>query len=330
MTAIGKKLVIVGDGEGSERRPRNVFGDGELADVPVPAVLENYVATIDVRAELALWDTAGQEDYDRLRPLSHLKLGATLLCFSIDSPDFLYKPESWRPAVRHVCASVSVIFAKVMNPSNHLPMLADPAMTKHKHGVPEEKTTSVKTSAYGSPGVLRQDQGRRPQMSAIRKKLVIVGDVEVSETRSLSVCSDGELAEDSVTTVFENYVNTTEVRLGVALWDAAGQEDYDRLRPPWHRDRDVVLMCFSIDLRKFPDNSESGRREVRHFCLSVYVILAWMMNPRNFSLTLPDPAMTKQKHAAHHEGRALAEENNAYGSPGVLRQDQGWCVGDVR
>ncbi|KAH7984196.1 ras-like GTP-binding protein rhoA [Rhipicephalus sanguineus] len=154
MTAIRKKLVIVGDGEGSERRPLSVFGDGQLADAPVPAVLENYVATIDVRAELALWDTAGQEDYDRLRPLSHLKRGSTLMCFSIDSPDFLHKPESWRPEVRHFCASVSVIFAKVMNPGYHLPMLADPAMTKHEHGVPEEKcTTSVKTNADDSPGV---------------------------------------------------------------------------------------------------------------------------------------------------------------------------------
>ncbi|XP_037499894.1 ras-like GTP-binding protein Rho1 [Rhipicephalus sanguineus] len=161
MTAFRKKLVIVGDGEGSKRRPPSVFGDGELADAPVPAILENYVATIDVRAELALWDTAGQEDYDRLRPLSNLKIGATLMCFSIDSPDFLHKPESWRPEVRHFCANVSVIFAKVMNPGCHLPMLADPAMTKHKHGVPAEgRTTSVKTNANDSPGVQCQDQGR--------------------------------------------------------------------------------------------------------------------------------------------------------------------------
>ncbi|KAH7983988.1 hypothetical protein HPB52_016027 [Rhipicephalus sanguineus] len=60
-------------------------------------------------------------------------------------------------------------------------------------------------------------------MAASRKQLVVVGDVEASETRLPSVCSDGELAEDSASTVFENYVNTTEVRLGVALWDTAGR-----------------------------------------------------------------------------------------------------------
>lgn len=41
--------------------------------------------------ELALWDTAGQEDYDRLRPLSYPDTDVILMCFSIDSPDSLGK-----------------------------------------------------------------------------------------------------------------------------------------------------------------------------------------------------------------------------------------------
>lgn len=39
--------------------------------------------------ELALWDTAGQEDYDRLRPLSYPESHVFLVCFAIDSPDSL-------------------------------------------------------------------------------------------------------------------------------------------------------------------------------------------------------------------------------------------------
>lgn len=55
-------------------------------------MFENYVADVEVdgkHVELALWDTAGQEDYDRLRPLSYPDSHVILICFAIDSPDSL-------------------------------------------------------------------------------------------------------------------------------------------------------------------------------------------------------------------------------------------------
>ena len=58
----------------------------------MPTVFENYVSDIEVdgkQVELALWDTAGQEDYDRLRPLSYPDTDVILMCFAIDSPDSL-------------------------------------------------------------------------------------------------------------------------------------------------------------------------------------------------------------------------------------------------
>ena len=63
-----------------------------LIQVYVPTVFENYVADVEVdgkHVELALWDTAGQEDYDRLRPLSYPDSHVILICFAIDSPDSL-------------------------------------------------------------------------------------------------------------------------------------------------------------------------------------------------------------------------------------------------
>lgn len=63
-----------------------------MQQVYVPTVFENYVADVEVdgkRVELALWDTAGQEDYDRLRPLSYPDSHVILICFAVDSPDSL-------------------------------------------------------------------------------------------------------------------------------------------------------------------------------------------------------------------------------------------------
>ncbi|CCJ31149.1 unnamed protein product [Pneumocystis jirovecii] len=81
--------------------------------VYVPTVFENYVADVEVdgkHVELALWDTAGQEDYDRLRPLSYPDSHVILICFSVDSPDSLDNvQEKWVPEVTHFCAGLPVI-----------------------------------------------------------------------------------------------------------------------------------------------------------------------------------------------------------------------------
>jgi len=39
--------------------------------------------------QLALWDTAGQEDYERLRPLAYSKAHVILVGFAVDTPDSL-------------------------------------------------------------------------------------------------------------------------------------------------------------------------------------------------------------------------------------------------
>lgn len=51
---------------------------------------------------LGLFDTAGQEDYDRLRPLSYPQTDVFLVCFSVTSPaSFENVKEKWFPEASH-------------------------------------------------------------------------------------------------------------------------------------------------------------------------------------------------------------------------------------
>lgn len=132
-----------------------VFSKDQFPEVYVPTVFENYVADIEVdgkQVELALWDTAGQEDYDRLRPLSYPDTDVILMCFSIDSPDSLENiPEKWTPEVKHFCPSVPIILVgnkKDLRNDEHT--RRELAKMKQEPVKPEEgKEMVTKICAYG-------------------------------------------------------------------------------------------------------------------------------------------------------------------------------------
>lgn len=79
----------------------------------MPTVFENYVTDcrVDGRSvQLALWDTAGQEDYERLRPLAYAKSHVILIGFSVDSPDSLENVRhKWIEEARERCPEVPII-----------------------------------------------------------------------------------------------------------------------------------------------------------------------------------------------------------------------------
>ncbi len=59
---------------------------------------------------LGLWDTAGQEDYDRLRPLSYPQTDVFLICFSLISPaSFENVRLKWFPEISHHCPGKPII-----------------------------------------------------------------------------------------------------------------------------------------------------------------------------------------------------------------------------
>jgi len=92
MSQLRRKLVIVGDGACGKTCLLNVFAKGVFPELDVPTVFKNYVADVNVddkHVELALWDPVGQQDGDRLSPLSYPYSDVVLICFAVDSPDSL-------------------------------------------------------------------------------------------------------------------------------------------------------------------------------------------------------------------------------------------------
>lgn len=155
-------------------------------------------------------------------------------------------------------------------------------------------------------------------MSGIRKKLVIVGDGACGKTCLLIVFSKDQFPEVYVPTVFENYIADIEVdgkQVELALWDTAGQEDYDRLRPLSYPDTDVILMCYSIDNPDSLENiSEKWTPEVKHFCPSVPIILVGNKKDlRNDENTRRELAKIKQEPVKTEDGREMAMRISAFG-----------------
>jgi len=99
------------------------------------------------------------------------------------------------------------------------------------------------------------------------------------------------------------------------LWDTAGQEDYDRLRPLSYPDTDVILMCFSIDSPDSLENiPEKWTPEVKHFCPNVPIILVGNKKDlRNDNNTIRELAKMKQEPVRYDEGKGMAERINAFG-----------------
>ncbi|XP_039061583.1 rac-like GTP-binding protein RAC13 [Hibiscus syriacus] len=107
------KCVTVGDGAVGKTCMLISYTSNTFPTDYVPTVFDNFSANVVVdgnTVNLGLWDTAGQEDYNRLRPLSYRGADVFLLAFSLISKasyENIYK--KWIPKLRHYAPNVPFV-----------------------------------------------------------------------------------------------------------------------------------------------------------------------------------------------------------------------------
>ena len=108
-----QKIVVVGDGACGKTCLLLGFSRDEFPRDYVHTIFNTYSKHLMVnkrRIRLSLWDTAGQPEYDRIRPMAYHDTDVFLLCFALDRPDsFNNIHEKWLPEIRHFCPNVPII-----------------------------------------------------------------------------------------------------------------------------------------------------------------------------------------------------------------------------
>ncbi|CDS11640.1 hypothetical protein LRAMOSA03903 [Lichtheimia ramosa] len=112
---VSRRIVIVGDGACGKTCLLLVYtGNGFPSTQYTPTIFDTLVKTLHVdgrQVDVELWDTAGQEMYDRLRILAYPDADAILIAYDIGDPQTLANvPEKWLPEVQYHCGSSSIFF----------------------------------------------------------------------------------------------------------------------------------------------------------------------------------------------------------------------------
>ena len=83
------KCVVVGDSGVGKTCLLTVYAQSHFPETYVPTIRDNFIMKVvsgDQVYELELFDTAGQEEYEKLRPLSYPGTVSIYTLYSVSSP----------------------------------------------------------------------------------------------------------------------------------------------------------------------------------------------------------------------------------------------------
>jgi len=148
-------------------------------------------------------------------------------------------------------------------------------------------------------------------------KCVAIGDGAVGKTCMLMSYSNNTFCGAYIPTVFDNYSANVVVDgkiCSLGLWDTAGQEDYDRLRPLSYPGTDVFLLCFSLTNPVSYENvCRKWAPEIKKFVPAAKIVLCGCkLDLRGEPSTEEHLAAQRMRSVTHEQGQALAQEIGAH------------------
>jgi len=149
-------------------------------------------------------------------------------------------------------------------------------------------------------------------------KIVVCGDGAVGKTTFLISFTLACFPTEYIPTVFDNYSTVYEFegrKISLGLWDTAGQEDFQTIRPLSYKGADVFLMFFSVALPSSAENIKAKwLSEIRQHCPETPVyLIASQTDLRENPKTLETLAARKEKPLSTAQGQQLAKDIKAFG-----------------
>jgi small GTP-binding protein len=147
-------------------------------------------------------------------------------------------------------------------------------------------------------------------------KCVVVGDGTVGKTCLLITYTMKAFPRDYVPTVFDNYnavVMWDGLPINLGLWDTAGQDDFQMMRPMSYQNADIFLVFFAIDnpvsfqnvkYKWIPEITKGDSREVPR------ILVGTKNDCRDDETRLAELRAKNIKPVTYKQGKKLAKETN--------------------